>query len=56
MASLRPSAPVSTAPVASEVPPLDRGAYPILQRRMGSAEDCPLVYLDSAATCNIPLP
>lgn len=50
MASLPSSAPVSTAPVAPGTPPLDRGAYPILQRRMGSAGDCPLVYLDSAAT------
>ncbi|MEQ2811343.1 hypothetical protein [Adlercreutzia equolifaciens] len=30
--------------------PLDRGCYPILERRVGRDGTHPLVYLDSAAT------
>lgn len=50
MASLHPSAPAPFVSVPSATPPLDRCAYPILERRMGPVGEHPLVYLDSAAT------
>lgn len=36
--------------MAENRPPLDRAQYPILERWIGRNGDCPLVYLDSAAT------